>query len=247
MLGGGASRGRNRKRRSLGGGPSGWGTGSAVARRRTRKRRRAGGGPGAAGCCAEPSPRSRGPGPAAAEPSPSRGHSRVPGARPAAMGALFRSEAMCLAQLFLQSGTAYECLSALGERGLVQFRDVSAAAGAGAGIGATRDGIRASGRRGSAAGARDGRVPPSRTGWVGRGGMTAPAPAARRLPPVTCLPRGGPRRREGRRHDSVPPDPGPRCSSGSGEGKSGRSLGPGAPLCTEGRGPAGTSGHDRTG
>lgn len=52
------------------------------------------------------------------------------------MGALFRSEAMCLAQLFLQSGTAYECLSALGERGLVQFRDVSAAAGAWVGIGA---------------------------------------------------------------------------------------------------------------
>ncbi|XP_049625162.1 V-type proton ATPase 116 kDa subunit a 2 [Suncus etruscus] len=41
------------------------------------------------------------------------------------MGALFRSEAMCLAQLFLQSGTAYECLSALGERGLVQFRDLN--------------------------------------------------------------------------------------------------------------------------
>lgn len=43
----------------------------------------------------------------------------------AAMGSLFRSESMCLAQLFLQSGTAYECLSALGEKGLVQFRDVS--------------------------------------------------------------------------------------------------------------------------
>lgn len=41
------------------------------------------------------------------------------------MGSLFRSETMCLAQLFLQSGTAYECLSALGEKGLVQFRDVS--------------------------------------------------------------------------------------------------------------------------
>ncbi|XP_053444373.1 V-type proton ATPase 116 kDa subunit a 2 isoform X2 [Nycticebus coucang] len=40
------------------------------------------------------------------------------------MGSLFRSETMCLAQLFLQSGTAYECLSALGEKGLVQFRDV---------------------------------------------------------------------------------------------------------------------------
>lgn len=45
----------------------------------------------------------------------------------AAMGSLFRSETMCLAQLFLQSGTAYECLSALGEKGLVQFRDVSVA------------------------------------------------------------------------------------------------------------------------
>lgn len=44
-----------------------------------------------------------------------------------AMGSLFRSETMCLAQLFLQSGTAYECLSALGEKGLVQFRDVSVA------------------------------------------------------------------------------------------------------------------------
>ncbi|XP_004595468.2 V-type proton ATPase 116 kDa subunit a 2 [Ochotona princeps] len=41
------------------------------------------------------------------------------------MGTLFRSEPMCLAQLFLQSGTAYECLSALGERGLVQFRDLN--------------------------------------------------------------------------------------------------------------------------
>ncbi|XP_036132258.1 V-type proton ATPase 116 kDa subunit a2 isoform X3 [Molossus molossus] len=41
------------------------------------------------------------------------------------MGSLFRSETMCLAQLFLQSGTAYECLSALGERGLVQFRDLN--------------------------------------------------------------------------------------------------------------------------
>ncbi|OWK15034.1 ATP6V0A2 [Cervus elaphus hippelaphus] len=39
------------------------------------------------------------------------------------MGSLFRSETMCLAQLFLQSGTAYECLSILGEKGLVEFRD----------------------------------------------------------------------------------------------------------------------------
>uniref|UniRef100_A0A5F8GXD3 V-type proton ATPase subunit a n=1 Tax=Monodelphis domestica TaxID=13616 RepID=A0A5F8GXD3_MONDO len=41
------------------------------------------------------------------------------------MGSLFRSEAMCLAQLFLQSGTAYECLSVLGEKGLAQFRDLN--------------------------------------------------------------------------------------------------------------------------
>uniref|UniRef100_A0A670JPQ8 Uncharacterized protein n=1 Tax=Podarcis muralis TaxID=64176 RepID=A0A670JPQ8_PODMU len=41
------------------------------------------------------------------------------------MGSLFRSEAMCLAQLFLQAGSAYKCLSALGERGLAHFRDVS--------------------------------------------------------------------------------------------------------------------------
>ncbi|OXB64091.1 hypothetical protein ASZ78_002021 [Callipepla squamata] len=30
---------------------------------------------------------------------------------------------MCLAQLFLQSGSAYECLSEVGERGLAEFRD----------------------------------------------------------------------------------------------------------------------------
>lgn len=32
---------------------------------------------------------------------------------------------MCLAQLFLQSGSAYDCISELGELGLVEFRDVS--------------------------------------------------------------------------------------------------------------------------
>lgn len=32
---------------------------------------------------------------------------------------------MCLAQLFLQSGSAYDCISELGEMGLVEFRDVS--------------------------------------------------------------------------------------------------------------------------
>uniref|UniRef100_A0A670IC24 Uncharacterized protein n=1 Tax=Podarcis muralis TaxID=64176 RepID=A0A670IC24_PODMU len=37
------------------------------------------------------------------------------------MGSLFRSEAMCLAQLFLQAGSAYECLSALGERDAPAF------------------------------------------------------------------------------------------------------------------------------
>lgn len=41
------------------------------------------------------------------------------------MGSLFRGEPMCLAQLFLQSGSAYECLSEVGERGLAEFRDVS--------------------------------------------------------------------------------------------------------------------------
>ena len=41
------------------------------------------------------------------------------------MGSLFRSEDMCLAQLFLQAGSAYDCISELGETGLVEFRDVS--------------------------------------------------------------------------------------------------------------------------
>lgn len=44
----------------------------------------------------------------------------------AAMGELFRSEEMTLAQLFLQSEAAYCCVSELGELGKVQFRDVSA-------------------------------------------------------------------------------------------------------------------------
>lgn len=43
----------------------------------------------------------------------------------AAMGELFRSEEMTLAQLFLQSEAAYCCVSELGELGKVQFRDVS--------------------------------------------------------------------------------------------------------------------------
>ena len=42
------------------------------------------------------------------------------------MGSLYRSEEMTLCQLFLQSESAYNCVSELGELGLVQFRDVSA-------------------------------------------------------------------------------------------------------------------------
>ncbi|XP_062377202.1 V-type proton ATPase 116 kDa subunit a 3 [Sardina pilchardus] len=41
------------------------------------------------------------------------------------MGALFRSEEVCLVQLFLQSGAAYNCVSELGELGLVEFRDLN--------------------------------------------------------------------------------------------------------------------------
>ncbi|XP_036372550.1 V-type proton ATPase 116 kDa subunit a3 [Megalops cyprinoides] len=41
------------------------------------------------------------------------------------MGALFRSEEVCLVQLFLQSGSAYSCISELGELGLVEFRDLN--------------------------------------------------------------------------------------------------------------------------
>ncbi|XP_069047433.1 V-type proton ATPase 116 kDa subunit a 3 [Lepisosteus oculatus] len=41
------------------------------------------------------------------------------------MGSLFRSEEVCLAQLFLQSGSAYNCVSELGELGLVEFRDLN--------------------------------------------------------------------------------------------------------------------------
>ncbi|XP_039568297.1 V-type proton ATPase 116 kDa subunit a3 isoform X2 [Passer montanus] len=42
-----------------------------------------------------------------------------------AMGSLFRSEEVCLAQLFLQSASAYSCISELGERGLLEFRDLN--------------------------------------------------------------------------------------------------------------------------
>ncbi|XP_054826378.1 V-type proton ATPase 116 kDa subunit a 3 isoform X2 [Eublepharis macularius] len=41
------------------------------------------------------------------------------------MGSMFRSEEVCLAQLFLQSASAYACISELGERGLVEFRDLN--------------------------------------------------------------------------------------------------------------------------
>uniref|UniRef100_A0A8C5ERZ1 V-type proton ATPase subunit a n=1 Tax=Gouania willdenowi TaxID=441366 RepID=A0A8C5ERZ1_GOUWI len=41
------------------------------------------------------------------------------------MGSLFRGEEMCLAQLFLQSGSAYDCITELGELGLVEFRDLN--------------------------------------------------------------------------------------------------------------------------
>ncbi|XP_076823814.1 V-type proton ATPase 116 kDa subunit a 1-like [Clavelina lepadiformis] len=41
------------------------------------------------------------------------------------MGSLYRSEEMCLAQLYLQSEAAFACVSELGELGLVQFRDLN--------------------------------------------------------------------------------------------------------------------------
>ncbi|XP_066509666.1 V-type proton ATPase 116 kDa subunit a 2-like [Hoplias malabaricus] len=41
------------------------------------------------------------------------------------MGSLFRGEEMCLSQLFLQSTSAYDCISELGELGLVEFRDLN--------------------------------------------------------------------------------------------------------------------------
>ncbi|PWA23530.1 hypothetical protein CCH79_00006077, partial [Gambusia affinis] len=41
------------------------------------------------------------------------------------MGSLFRSEEVCLVQLFLQSDSAYNCVSELGELGLVEFRDLN--------------------------------------------------------------------------------------------------------------------------
>ncbi|XP_077601367.1 V-type proton ATPase 116 kDa subunit a 2-like [Stigmatopora nigra] len=41
------------------------------------------------------------------------------------MGSLLRGEEMCLAQLFLQSGSAYDCIGDLGEVGIVEFRDLN--------------------------------------------------------------------------------------------------------------------------
>ncbi|KAJ8015744.1 hypothetical protein DPEC_G00029330 [Dallia pectoralis] len=41
------------------------------------------------------------------------------------MGSMFRSEEVCLVQLFLQSSSAYNCVSKLGELGLVEFRDLN--------------------------------------------------------------------------------------------------------------------------
>lgn len=40
------------------------------------------------------------------------------------MGALFRSEEMELAQIYLQQEAAFSCVIELGELGLVEFRDV---------------------------------------------------------------------------------------------------------------------------
>ena len=40
------------------------------------------------------------------------------------MGSLFRSAEMTLYQLFLQNEAAYQCVSEIGELGIVQFRDV---------------------------------------------------------------------------------------------------------------------------
>lgn len=41
------------------------------------------------------------------------------------MGSFFRSEKMCLCQLFIQPEAAYSSVAELGEAGSVQFRDVS--------------------------------------------------------------------------------------------------------------------------
>jgi len=41
------------------------------------------------------------------------------------MGSLYRSETMCLVNIYLQSEAAFTCISELGERGLVQFSDLN--------------------------------------------------------------------------------------------------------------------------
>ncbi|KAG7164245.1 V-type proton ATPase 116 kDa subunit a-like [Homarus americanus] len=41
------------------------------------------------------------------------------------MGSIFRSESMTLCQLFLSSEGSYNCVSEIGEIGLVQFRDLN--------------------------------------------------------------------------------------------------------------------------
>ncbi len=40
-------------------------------------------------------------------------------------GSIFRSEEMALCQLFIQPETVYNSVSALGEAGIVEFRDVN--------------------------------------------------------------------------------------------------------------------------
>lgn len=46
------------------------------------------------------------------------------------MGSLYRSEAMALCQLFIQSEASFNCLAQLGELGLVQFKDLNASVNA---------------------------------------------------------------------------------------------------------------------
>ncbi|KAJ7344130.1 hypothetical protein JRQ81_000080 [Phrynocephalus forsythii] len=57
--------------------------------------------------------------------SPKQPGSGAGGISTSNMGSMFRSEEVCLAQLFLQSASAYACVSELGERGLVEFRDLN--------------------------------------------------------------------------------------------------------------------------
>uniref|UniRef100_A0A671NWB3 V-type proton ATPase subunit a n=1 Tax=Sinocyclocheilus anshuiensis TaxID=1608454 RepID=A0A671NWB3_9TELE len=41
------------------------------------------------------------------------------------MSSLFRSEEMCLVQLFFQTESAHSCINELGHLGLVQFKDLN--------------------------------------------------------------------------------------------------------------------------